>query len=1048
MPGSITIQKKPVLPQSSDYNFLRQKGLDYIEQLGSKLWTDYNIHDPGITLLEALSYAITDLGYRTSLNLKDLLALTSPELPDADGQYPADKRQAFYTACNILTVNPWTTDDFRKLLINVNGIKNGWLNCKQCPCDDIYLFANCEKSILQYEPTNHSIIIKGLYDVLLEFEDDEKSGNLNSGKIKYNFNFANGVNIANATTEMRLPSWAKLEEDKDKYKTFRNPDSEITDVKVDFISGNKTDNADIPASPESVLDNALRKPIFATIEVTFKPDKNNVATEVLLFEDVPLTVWFRNTEERRALVLDDLKLAIQDKTISGTLPKYHEKILEADRIIALAKAALHSHRNLCEDYCTVKAIEVEDIAVCMDMEVQPSADIEAILGEAYYKIDQYFSPDIKFYSLQQLLDENVPVDEIFEGPQLDNGFIKNDELAAAYLRTELRASDVINILMDIPGVISVKNFVFAKYDDDGNLVESQPWKMDVTFNHQPRLYLEASKTLVFKNGLTFLADKNELLDTILNIIQVFKGRNTQPKYSVIDNDLPVPHGTYYNLETYYPVQYSLPFTYGIGYEGLPSSATVLRKAQAKQLKAYLLFFEQLLVNYLSQLSHIDELFAVDETVTQTYFSRFIETAEIDGLSALYNGLDANKLQALTENEDQFTNRRNRFLDHLLARFAENFNDYALMLYSYIDEKNIAAKELIKSKIAYLQNFPDISANRARSFNYKDEAFVCSNMNIAGLAKRIELLLGFGAPYTNYMQLYEEKDTDGKQYERRWRLIDEKKKIYLSSSTRYVDASPEKADAKAWDEIHNVFRFIRNASHYTIKKGKKFVLNLVDDTGEVIATRKQHFNTQADAEAARDEIIAFADTLYGTEQVYIVEHLLLRPRNIPGLQFPDGDPLLDVCIPGDCSMCGEEDPYSFRFTVVLNGEEGLAAKGLEFRHFAEQTIRMEAPAHLALKICWVSTDQFNEFETAYCAWLAELAKEEPDAQDLHGSKARLPRRSSWNAPAHRPLPIATCARARVAIPRARKDRASAGEAPSGPAADRASVPGHRGETCGC
>ena len=74
MPGSITIQKKPVLPQSSDYNFLRQKGLDYIEQLGSKLWTDYNIHDPGITLLEALSYAITDLGYRTSLNLKDLLA--------------------------------------------------------------------------------------------------------------------------------------------------------------------------------------------------------------------------------------------------------------------------------------------------------------------------------------------------------------------------------------------------------------------------------------------------------------------------------------------------------------------------------------------------------------------------------------------------------------------------------------------------------------------------------------------------------------------------------------------------------------------------------------------------------------------------------------------------------------------------------------------------------------------------------------------------------------------------------------------------------------
>ena len=127
-------------------------GLDYIQLLGSKLWTDYNIHDPGITMLEALCYALSDLGYRTSLDIKDLLATSSEESADADGQYPGDKRQALYTAKNILTVNPWTTDDFRKLLINIDGIKNGWLHCKECPCDDIYLYANCDKSIL------HSIL--------------------------------------------------------------------------------------------------------------------------------------------------------------------------------------------------------------------------------------------------------------------------------------------------------------------------------------------------------------------------------------------------------------------------------------------------------------------------------------------------------------------------------------------------------------------------------------------------------------------------------------------------------------------------------------------------------------------------------------------------------------------------------------------------------------------------------------------------------------------------------------------------------------------------
>ncbi|MDP3180519.1 MAG: hypothetical protein Q8M67_01745, partial [Bacteroidota bacterium] len=616
------MHKTQTLTDSSNYELLRQKGLEYIEKLGSRLWTDYNIHDPGITMLEALAYALTDLGFRTSLDIKDLLALPAPETADADGQYPADKRQAFYTARNILTVNPWTNDDFRKLLINIDGIKNGWLNCKICACDDIYLYANCTKSVLQYAPitsADHKVIIRGLYDILLEFEEEEKSGNLNSGKIKYNFSYKNGLQLANATIEMRLPSWAKLETNKAVYKNFRNEKSEITNVEVIHISGSMPVIADIPTSPEQVLDSALRKPVFANVKITFKPDKDKVATENLDFMDIPINVWFRNTAERRALELKDLKTAIMDKTGSGIFPKYLEKIKRADAVIAETIQVLHNHRNLAEDYCTIKAIEVEDIAICADMEVEPSADIEAVLSEAYYLIDQYMSPDIKFYSLQQLLDAKKPVDEIFEGPALSNGFIDNDELNQASLRKILYTSDVINLIMEIKGVKSVTNLVFARYDDFGRIAESQSWSLPVTPNRQPRLYIEGSKVLVYKNGLPFLADSNELSDSL----QVVKGKHTQPKYSVLENDLPVPHGSYYELESYFAVQNSLPLTYGVGSAGLPDSATELRKAQAKQLKAYLLFFDQLLVNYLAQLANTQELFAVDNTVKQTYFSRLL-----------------------------------------------------------------------------------------------------------------------------------------------------------------------------------------------------------------------------------------------------------------------------------------------------------------------------------------------------------------------------------------------------------------------------------------
>ncbi len=61
---------------------------------------------------------------------------------------------------------------------------------------------------------------------------------------------------------------------------------------------------------------------------------------------------------------------------------------------------------------------------------------------------------------------------------------------------------------------------------------------------------------------------------------------------------------------------------------------------------------------------------------------------------------------------------------------------------------------------------------------------------------------------------------------------------------------------------------------------------------------------------------------------------------------------------------------------------MANKGIEFRRFAEQTIRMETPAHLGLKICWVSKESLKEFGDLYCNWLAELSKPEPNVLTLH------------------------------------------------------------------
>ncbi|NEQ53281.1 MAG: hypothetical protein F6K11_24625, partial [Leptolyngbya sp. SIO3F4] len=176
-------------------------------------------------------------------------------------------------------------------------------------------------------------------------------------------------------------------------------------------------------------------------------------------------------------------------------------------------------------------------------------------------------------------------------------------------------------------------------------------------------------------------------------------------------DLSVPQGRYYNLTDYYSIHHEFPLTYGISEDGLPDSAPALRKIQAQQLKGYLVFFDQILANYLAQLSHVRELFSweldADEgsdgnangglngdtngntnenaegqypdgtrgiTKQKTYFSQSIQ---FPGVENIIQGLDedsgtgeeANYLTAIAEDPATYRNRRSRFLDHLLARFA-------------------------------------------------------------------------------------------------------------------------------------------------------------------------------------------------------------------------------------------------------------------------------------------------------------------------------------------------------------------------------------------
>lgn len=60
-------------PEENYYQELQLKTLSRLTELSGKIWTDFNIHDPGVTISDYLNYALYDLDYRLSFPLESYL---------------------------------------------------------------------------------------------------------------------------------------------------------------------------------------------------------------------------------------------------------------------------------------------------------------------------------------------------------------------------------------------------------------------------------------------------------------------------------------------------------------------------------------------------------------------------------------------------------------------------------------------------------------------------------------------------------------------------------------------------------------------------------------------------------------------------------------------------------------------------------------------------------------------------------------------------------------------------------------------------------------
>lgn len=586
------IDKKQELNAGLDYEFLKREGLKHVQNLAGENWTDFNAHDPGVTILEQLAYALTDLGYKSNLDFKDLLA----------SQQKIGENDTLFSVSNILPTNPITIQDYRKIIIDrVNDLDNIWIQ----PLNSFTRRKN----------------IKGLYLAFIEL----------------------------------------------------NPQTR------------------------------------------------------------------RAEEEVRAEVKKDLNF----------------------------------YSNLCETFEDVVVLKKQEIYLKCEIELDKNVNAESIHAQVLFELEQFITKPLRFYSLNEMLDRGFEINDIFDGPRLKNGFIKDEFLKEK--DTVFFNSQIMNTMRKIKGIKAIKSFnlLVESKDKQGNVVYKDyvdelsnktineivviKWENIAVLGS--KIYTEVSNRNFFSytNDKVAIHLQQKEVDRYLNVLRA----NVKVRFSKNfkqENDLPIPKGNKLPIVDYYSIQQQFPKIYGLSENDISGGVNRERKSQIYQLKGYLLFFEQIMANYLEQLSRFNELYSLDQNLTQSYFVQI--PWDIPGMYHLVGGLDKEKDNSQFENDfklavskimegiDNFYERREQFVNHLLSRFGDYSFNYSFDKFNYYHSKEEHKRSQLNNSLNILQNYNWLSINKARSFDHTskfwDDELIESKLefpNLSTLEYRIRMKTG-------------------------------------------------------------------------------------------------------------------------------------------------------------------------------------------------------------------------------------------------------------------------------------------------------------------
>ena len=508
-----------------------------------------------------------------------------------------------------------------------------------------------------------------------------------------------------------------------------------------------------------------------------------------------------------------------------------------------------SARNLCDDL-------IKNLTILRPVDIRIQAEViitgdqpESILAYIYRDLEATINPPVRYYTEKELLDKGCQVEDIHAGPRLRKGFIPDEELQPRKLIID--PAELMKAITQVPGVDYVRSLTIITPE---GRTDRMPYRLPEDtypyFREDP-----GESPIRLLRGKYEVSIRNSVFNDIWTRVKEAARRNIEPVMD-LQASSGIRHGQHRDVMFYHSIQHLFPTVYGIGPDGPGNNPSPERMGQVRQLKGYLLVFEQLLADYLAQLANLSEFFSLDNS-GHTYYTQPLY--QVPDIRPLLKDSYAQALTESAETKEEYLERRNAVLDHLLARFNQRPSDYPVRLYTQLyatPDTQQKEEEVIEWKSALLKNIAGISYNRARGFNY--------------LAKE-----GFdnGGFYEKMMALLYIKPATGPLTERTTLSI---------TSTEHITSritSSEHTTPRISHRSMTFFRLGLDTDNYTIRQdtnGQGWLILFKEPAETSPQVISRHPDKTAAIAAQQQIIEQLREISIQSEGFYIIEHVLLRP----------------------------------------------------------------------------------------------------------------------------------------------------------------------------